>query len=143
MLLLLIILLHIVFFIPRNTAQNLDLIFAFLAFFVHLIISWKIISLTNKSIRANETLVIIGYILNFIKIILLLLLVAGGFYFYTGTNQYMNISNARGAWYYLFFLCFLVFFIVVLLNFISYFGIAKENEKKLKVIIDSIGLSKD
>ena len=137
------ILLHILFFISKRASQNVDLVIAFLTFCIHLSIGWKIISMTNKNLKANETLVVIGHILNFIKIILLLLLLTAGLFFYSWTNHYLQIDSDKGAWYYLFFLSFLVFLFVVPLTFLTYFGLAKENSKKTNAIIQSIGSAEE
>ena len=99
--------------------------------------------MTNKNLKANETLVVIGHILNFIKIILLLLLLTAGLFFYSWTNHYLQIDSDKGAWYYLFFLSFLVFLFVVPLTFLTYFGLAKENSKKTNAIIQSIGSAEE
>lgn len=138
-LLLISVLLHIAFILGERGSQYLDLIAAFIVFLVPTVISWKILSLTNKNVKSYETLVIIGHIFNFIKILILLILLLGGLLFFTGTNQHITIYNERGVRYYLFFLSLLLFIIVSLLTFVAYFGIAKDNNRKTNSIIQSIG----
>jgi hypothetical protein len=137
------VLLHIAFVIAKRPSQYFDLIFVFILFLIPIIISWKILLLTNISSKVSETLVIIGHIFNIIKILVLLLLIFGGLYFFSGTNHFMTIENEKGAWYYLFFFSFFLFIVVVLLTFILYFAISRDNRNRINNIIKSIGDLKD
>jgi hypothetical protein len=133
------ILLHIAFVIAKNSSQYFDLILVLIFFITPIAISWKIILLTAKSIKASETLLIIGHIFNVIKILTLLILIFGGLYFFIETNHYVAFNNEKGIHYYLFFLSSLLFIPVSLLTFISYFAISKNNKKDTNNIIHSIG----
>jgi hypothetical protein len=137
--LLLNVLLHIAFVIVKNSSQYFELILASIFFITPIVISWKIISLTGKSIKANETLLIVGHIFNTIKMLVLLVLIFSGLFFFTETNHYVPVNNEKGIHYYLFFLTFLIFIIVSLLTFISYFTISRDNKKEMGNVIQSIG----
>jgi len=137
------VLVHVAVFIAKSHSQYLDLIFVFIVFLVPVFISWKTLSLTSKNQKANETLLIIGHIFNFIKAITLLAVFFGGICFFIETNQSISVYNEKGSWYYLFFLFFLLFVIVSTLTFITCFGISKSNPKMINTIIHSIDNLKD
>jgi len=137
------VLLHIAFIIAKRPSQYFDLIFVFILFLIPIVISWKVLLLTNKSSKVSETLVIIGHIFNIIKILVLLLLILGGLYFFMGTSDFITIENEKGVWYYLFFFSFFLFIIVSLLTFISYYAISRDNGNRINNIIKTIGNLKD
>lgn len=125
----------------KNLSDYLELGIAFILFLTATIFGWKILSLTNKKIKASETFIIIGHIFNFIKLIPLGLITWGQIYFLLILINQDNILIENAVVYYLLLFASFLLPFVSLLTFILYFGIAKENSKTIKNIIQSLGNS--
>lgn len=132
------ILIHTVIVIVRRPSQYIDLFIIFSLFITPIIISWKIIALTTKGAKMNETLMIVGHIFNVLKLLALVFLIGCGLFFFSDTNGFMTFENERGTLYYLFFISFLLFIVVSVVSFISYFYIIKDNKQKIESIIKTI-----
>lgn len=125
--------------ILKTTSDYFDLATAFILFLIPIIFSWKILSFTNRKIKVSDIFIYLGHIFNFIKLIPLALIVWGQLYFLFILIDQKNILPEKVVTYYLLIFASLLLPFASLFTFILYFGIAKENNKAIKNIIQSIG----
>ncbi len=138
LLLLAYVLLTLVIYIFKETTDYIGMFVILILFLAPIVIGLKVISFTKKNARATDTLLYTGHIFNFIKLFPFLLIVVGQFYFFSTTIDHVSIFNERGLMYYTLLLATFLLIITSTMTFITYFGIAKENIKNFKKIIQSI-----
>jgi len=103
-------------------------------FIVPIIIGFKIISLTSNNIRVPDTLLYVGHIFNYIKLLPFLLLTIGLFYFFSLLIDRVSFFDEIG----LILIAAILFIFVSIATFIAYFGIAKKNRSDSSDIVRSI-----